>query len=78
MHFLHTEFIVGSSPTIATTLRWLKSEARVCKTLLCWCESSPQLHLGMIMKKYIHVNQHVIRANKKHNENNPVITIAWH
>ena len=26
-------------------------------------------------KKYIHVNQHVIRANKKHNENNPVITI---
>lgn len=27
------------------------------------------------MKKYIHVNQHVIRANKKNNENNPVITI---
>ena len=27
------------------------------------------------MKKYIHVNQHVIRANKKHNQNNPVITI---
>ena len=26
-------------------------------------------------KKYIHVNQHVIRANKKNNENNPVITI---
>jgi hypothetical protein len=26
-------------------------------------------------KKYIHVNQHVIRANKKHNENNPVITV---
>jgi hypothetical protein len=26
-------------------------------------------------KKYIHVNQHVIRANKKHNEDNPVITI---
>jgi len=26
-------------------------------------------------KTYIHVNQHVIRANKKHNENNPVITI---
>ena len=25
-------------------------------------------------KKYIHVNQHVIRANKN-NENNPVITI---
>jgi hypothetical protein len=28
-----------------------------------------------MMKKYIHVNQHVIRANKKHNQNNPVITI---
>ena len=27
------------------------------------------------MKRYIHVNQHVIRANKKHNQNNPVITI---
>ena len=26
-------------------------------------------------KKYIHVNQHVIRANKKNNENNPVITV---
>ena len=26
-------------------------------------------------KKYIHVNQHVIRANKKNNTNNPVITI---
>lgn len=26
-------------------------------------------------KKYIHVNQHVIRSNKKHNEDNPVITI---
>ena len=26
-------------------------------------------------KKYIHVNQHVIRANKKNNEKNPVITI---
>ena len=26
-------------------------------------------------RKYIHVNQHVIRANKKNNENNPVITI---
>jgi hypothetical protein len=26
-------------------------------------------------KKYIHVNQHVIRANKKHNEDNPVITV---
>ena len=26
-------------------------------------------------KKYIHVNQHVIRANKKNNANDPVITI---
>lgn len=26
-------------------------------------------------KKYIHVNQHVIRSNKKHSEDNPVITI---
>lgn len=27
------------------------------------------------MKKYIHVNQHVIRANKKNGTNDPVITI---
>ena len=27
------------------------------------------------MKKYIHVNQHVIRANKKNGTNEPVITI---
>jgi hypothetical protein len=27
------------------------------------------------MKKYIHVNQHVIRANKKNNTNDPVITV---
>jgi hypothetical protein len=26
-------------------------------------------------KTYIHINQHVIRANKKHNKNDPVITI---
>ena len=26
-------------------------------------------------KTYIHVNQHVIRSNKKNNENEPVITI---
>ena len=26
-------------------------------------------------KKYIHVNQHVIRANKKNGTNDPVITI---
>jgi hypothetical protein len=26
-------------------------------------------------KKYIHVNQHKIRANKKHGTNDPVITI---
>ena len=26
-------------------------------------------------KKYIHVNQHVIRANKKNKTNDPVITI---
>ena len=25
--------------------------------------------------KYIHINQHVIRANKKKNKNDPVITI---
>lgn len=28
-----------------------------------------------ITKKYIHVNQHKIRANKKNNTNEPVITI---
>ena len=27
------------------------------------------------MKKYIHVNQHKLRANKKHATNEPVITI---
>jgi hypothetical protein len=27
------------------------------------------------MKKYIHVNQHKIRANKKHGTDEPVITI---
>jgi hypothetical protein len=27
------------------------------------------------MKKRIHVNQHVIRSNKKNNENKPVLTI---
>ena len=27
------------------------------------------------MKKYIHVNQHVIKANKKNGTNDPVITI---
>ena len=26
-------------------------------------------------KTYIHVNQHVIRSNKKNNENEPVITV---
>ena len=26
-------------------------------------------------KTYIHVNQHVIRANKKHGNNDPVITV---
>ena len=26
-------------------------------------------------KTFIHVNQHVIRANKKHNLNDPVITV---
>ena len=26
-------------------------------------------------KTYIHVNQHVIRANKKHGKNDPVITV---
>ena len=28
-----------------------------------------------MVKKYIHVNQHKIRANKKHGTNEPVITI---
>jgi len=27
------------------------------------------------MKKYIHVNQHKIRHNRKHNTNEPVITV---
>ena len=27
------------------------------------------------VKTYIHVNQHVIRANKKHGTNEPVITV---
>ena len=27
-------------------------------------------------KTYIHVNQHVIRSNKKNNENEPVITVT--
>jgi hypothetical protein len=27
------------------------------------------------MKHIIHVNQHVIRANKKHGQSNPVITV---
>jgi len=26
-------------------------------------------------KTFIHVNQHVIRSNKKHNKNDPVITV---
>ena len=26
-------------------------------------------------KTYIHVNQHVVRSNKKNNENEPVITV---
>lgn len=29
----------------------------------------------MTKKTYIHVNQHVIRSNKKHNKNDPVITV---
>ena len=28
-----------------------------------------------MVKTYIHVNQHVIRANKKHANNDPVITV---
>jgi hypothetical protein len=32
-------------------------------------------HMEFIMKTYIHVNQHVIRSNKKNNENNPVLSI---
>jgi len=27
------------------------------------------------VKKYIHVNQHVIKANTKHNKNDPVLTV---
>lgn len=27
------------------------------------------------MKKYIHVNQHKIRNNSKHNKNEPVLTV---
>ena len=27
------------------------------------------------MKKYIHVNMHKIRSNRKHNQNEPVLTI---
>ena len=27
------------------------------------------------MRKYIHVNQHKIKSNKKNNKNEPVITI---
>lgn len=27
------------------------------------------------MKTRIHINQHVIKANRKHNKNNPVITV---
>ena len=26
-------------------------------------------------KTYVHVNQHIIRSNKKHNKNDPVITV---
>ncbi len=31
--------------------------------------------LSKSSKTYIHVNQHVIRSNKKHDKNDPVITI---
>jgi len=27
------------------------------------------------MKKFIHVNQHIIRANKRHGKSDPVITV---
>jgi len=33
------------------------------------------LGLSKMTKKYIHVNMHKIRANKKHGTNEPVITI---
>ena len=33
------------------------------------------IHTMRTKTKYIHVNQHVIRANKKHNKNDPCITI---
>ena len=33
------------------------------------------LTMENIMKTYIHVNQHVIKANLKNGEDNPVITI---
>lgn len=29
----------------------------------------------MAMKKFIHVNQHIIRSNKKNETNEPVITV---
>lgn len=35
----------------------------------------PRAPNRLIMKKYIHVNQHIIRQNKKEGSNNPVITI---
>ena len=33
------------------------------------------IHTMRTKTKHIHVNQHVIRANKKHGKNDPVITI---
>jgi len=32
-------------------------------------------HLADRMKKKIHVNQHIVRANKKHGRNDPALTV---
>lgn len=36
---------------------------------------SSNLRWGIIMKSIVHINQHLIRANHKNNENKPVVTI---
>jgi len=41
-----------------------------------WLQNTSQtVGLSILGKKYIHVNQHKIRANKKHGTDEPVITI---
>ena len=39
------------------------------------CKRHRKRTWGGILKTLIHVNQHVIKSNKKNNENNPVLTI---